>query len=194
MPESHHLISSLLSPVTISRSRYRSRVQLSFEHLGLYYLKVFFFQNWECFSALLLVFNNNNWPVESLHLFKINEPWKFLDVAFIRKYDTFQSSNATRAIFWSKTSHIIATTCNWLRVGNTSRVLIWQENMHGRFTWTSFADCANLTIKAKHIHRWQLANAFCSSAYHALLTVYPVSTKANKNKYSITCAFTGGVS
>jgi len=139
----------------------------------------------------LLVFSNNNWTAESFHWFKINELWKLRDIAFIRNYETLQSSNATRAIFWSKTSHIIAPTCNWLRGWNTSRVLIWQANIHGRFTWTSFADLANPTIKAKHIHRWQLANSFCSSAP---LTVYPVSTKPNKNKYSIRCAFTGGVS
>jgi len=40
--------------------------------------------------------------LESFQLFKINEPWKFRGVAFIRKFETFQSSNATCAIFWSK--------------------------------------------------------------------------------------------
>jgi len=45
-----HLISSLISLVTISHSRCWPRVQLSFEHLGLSYLKLFF-KNWECFSV-----------------------------------------------------------------------------------------------------------------------------------------------
>jgi len=43
MLESHHIISSLISPVTISRSRYWPRVQLSFEHFGLSYSKVNYF-------------------------------------------------------------------------------------------------------------------------------------------------------
>jgi len=34
-------------------------------------------------------------PLEVFHLFKINDPQKFRGVAFIRKYKTFQSSNAT---------------------------------------------------------------------------------------------------
>ena len=148
----------------------------------------------DVFTPLLQVFSNNNWPVDSFHLFKINEPWNFRHVAFVRKYETFQSSNAARAIFWSKTSHIIASTCNWLRDGNASPVLIWQANIHGHFTWRSFADRVNPTIKAKHIHRWRLANSFCSSTHHAALTVLPASTKPNKNKHSIRCTFTGGIS
>jgi len=40
--------------------------------------------------------------LESFQLFKINEPRKFRGVAFIRKYKSFQSSNATWAILWSK--------------------------------------------------------------------------------------------
>jgi len=32
--------------------------------------------------------------------------------------------------------------------------------------------------------RWQLANSFCSSAYHTPLTVYPVSTKPTKTSIS----------
>jgi len=43
MLETHHLISSLISPVTVSRSRYWPRVQPSLEHLKLSYLKLFFF-------------------------------------------------------------------------------------------------------------------------------------------------------
>jgi len=39
------------------------------------------------------------------------------------------------------------------------------------------------------IVRWQLANSFCSSAYHTPLTVYPVLTEPNKNKYFSRCAF-----
>jgi len=50
MLESHHLISSLISLVTISHSRYRPWVQLLFEHLGLSYLKLFF-ENWGYFSV-----------------------------------------------------------------------------------------------------------------------------------------------
>jgi len=42
MLETHHLISSLMSPVTISRSRNWPRVQPSLEHLELSYLKLFF--------------------------------------------------------------------------------------------------------------------------------------------------------
>jgi len=49
MLETHHLISSLISLVTISRSRYWPRVQPSLEHLKLSYLKLFF-KNWGCFS------------------------------------------------------------------------------------------------------------------------------------------------
>ena len=79
---------------------------------------------------------------------------------FYTKVRKFQSSNATRAIFGSKTSHIIASTCNWLCGGYASRVLIWQANIHGRLTWTSVADRANPTIKSTHIHRWQPANSF----------------------------------
>jgi len=51
MLETNHLISSLISPVTISRSRYWPRVQSSLEHLKLSYLKLFFFKNWESFSV-----------------------------------------------------------------------------------------------------------------------------------------------
>jgi len=43
MLESHHIISSLISPVTISRSRQWPRVQLSFEQLGLWYYEVNYF-------------------------------------------------------------------------------------------------------------------------------------------------------
>ena len=50
---------------------------------------------------------------------------------------------------------------------------------HVRFTWTSFDDRANPTITEKHIHRWQLANSFCSSACHTPLTVYHVLTKTS---------------
>jgi len=53
-----------------------------------------------------------------------------------------------------QTSHTIDPTCNWWRGGNAYRVLIWQANIHVRFTWTSFEDRAKRTIKAKHIHRW----------------------------------------
>ena len=50
MLESHHLISSVISPATIPSSRYWPRVQLSFEHVGLSHSKLFF-KNWECFSV-----------------------------------------------------------------------------------------------------------------------------------------------
>jgi len=75
-----------------------------------------------------------------------------------------------------QTGHTIVSTCNWPRGGNASRVLIRQANIHIRFTWTSFDDGANPTITAKHIHRWQLANSFCSFAHHSPLIVYPVLT------------------
>jgi len=88
-----------------------------------------------------------------------------------------------------QTGHTIASTCNWPRGRNANRVLIWLANIHVRFTWTSFDDRANPTNTAKHIHRWQLANSFCSSAYHTPLTVYPVLTKPNKNNYFSRCAF-----
>jgi len=42
MREAHHLISSLVSPVTISHSRSWPRVQPSLEHLELSYLKLFY--------------------------------------------------------------------------------------------------------------------------------------------------------
>jgi len=42
MLETHHLISSLISPVTISRSRYWPRLQPSLKHFKLSYLKLFF--------------------------------------------------------------------------------------------------------------------------------------------------------
>jgi len=42
MLEGHHLISSLISPVTISRSRNLPRVQSSLEHLEPTYLKLFY--------------------------------------------------------------------------------------------------------------------------------------------------------
>ena len=44
--------------------------------------------------------------LESFQLFKTNEPRKFRGVAFVPKCKSFQSSNATWAIFWSK----LATT------------------------------------------------------------------------------------
>jgi len=40
--------------------------------------------------------------LESFQLFKINEPRKFRCFALIRKYKSFQSSNTTWAILWSK--------------------------------------------------------------------------------------------
>jgi len=42
MLEEHYLISSLISPVTISLSRNWPRVQPSLEHLELSYLKLFY--------------------------------------------------------------------------------------------------------------------------------------------------------
>jgi len=51
MLESHHLISSFITPITVSRSRYWPRVQLSFQHFRLSYHKLFFFKNWECFNV-----------------------------------------------------------------------------------------------------------------------------------------------
>jgi len=42
MLEAHHLISHLISPVTISRLRNRPRVQPLLEHLELSYLKLFY--------------------------------------------------------------------------------------------------------------------------------------------------------
>jgi len=50
MIESHHLISSLISPATISRSRHWTRMQPSFEHLKLSYLELFS-KNWEYFRV-----------------------------------------------------------------------------------------------------------------------------------------------
>jgi len=88
-----------------------------------------------------------------------------------------------------QTSHTFASTCDWPCGGNVYRVLNRKANIHVRFTWTSFDDRANQTITANHIHRWQLANSFCSSAYHSPLTVYPVLTKQNKNKYFSRYAF-----
>jgi len=88
-----------------------------------------------------------------------------------------------------QTGHTTASTCNWPRGENANRVLIRSANIHVRFTWTSFDERANPTITAKHIHRWQPANSFCSSAYHTLLTVYPVLIKPNKIKYFSRCAF-----
>jgi len=51
MLETHYLISRLISPVTISRSRNWLKVQPSLEHLKLSYFKLFFYKNWECFSV-----------------------------------------------------------------------------------------------------------------------------------------------
>ena len=83
-----------------------------------------------------------------------------------------------------QTCHTVASTCNWSRGGNANRVLMRYTNIHVRFTWTSFDDRANPTITAKHIHRWHLANSFCSSAYHTPLTVHPVFWQ-NQTKTSI---------
>jgi len=61
----------------------------------------------QAFTSVLRVVSNNNRPMalkvlESFQLFKINELRKFRCVAFIRKYKSFQISNATWAILWSK--------------------------------------------------------------------------------------------
>jgi len=118
MLESHHLISSLISPVTISRFCYWPRVQLSFEHLGLSCHKLFFFS---------------------------------------------KTGNVSAIAWW-----------------NAYPVLISQADIHVRFSWTSFDDRAHPNIKAKHVHRWPLANSFRSSAYHTPLAIYPILSKPKK--------------
>jgi len=63
------------------------------------------------------------------------------------------------------TSHTIAPICNRLRCEKAHRlprVLIQQANIRSCFTWTSFDDHVDASIKAKRIHRPQPADAFCS--------------------------------
>jgi len=74
-----------------------------------FYTKVWKVSKFKCYMSDILIQSRHtiaptcNWwrggnsrLLESFHLFKINEPRKFRCVAFIRKYKSFQSSNATK--------------------------------------------------------------------------------------------------